>query len=68
VYNLLKRLATYQNTINSYAYGEYAHASLTNGTPVQDVATFLRDGGLQDIQVLETQPTIEDCFIKLLKN
>jgi ABC-type multidrug transport system ATPase subunit len=68
MYNLLKRLASYQNTINSYAYGEYAHASLTNGTRVQDVATFLRDGGLQDIQVLETQPTIEDCFIKLLKN
>jgi ABC-2 type transport system ATP-binding protein len=68
MYNLLKRLASYQNTINSYAYGEYAHASLTNGTPVQDVATFLSDGGLQDIQVLETQPTIEDCFIKLLKN
>ncbi|HZB14178.1 MAG TPA: ABC transporter ATP-binding protein [Chryseolinea sp.] len=67
MYNLLKRLASYQNTINSYAYGEYAHASLTNGTRVQDVATFLRDGGLQDIQVLETQPTIEDCFIKLLK-
>ncbi|HZI25928.1 MAG TPA: ABC transporter ATP-binding protein [Chryseolinea sp.] len=68
MYKLLKRLASYQNTINSYAYGEYAHASLTNGTRVQDVATFLRDGGLQDIQVLETQPTIEDCFIKLLKN
>jgi ABC-2 type transport system ATP-binding protein len=68
MYKLLKRLESYQNTINSYAYGEYAHASFTNGTPVRDVETFLTEGGLHDIQLAETQPTIEDCFIKLLKN
>jgi ABC-2 type transport system ATP-binding protein len=68
MYKLLKQLTTYQNTINSYAYGEFAHASFTSQTHEQDVTAFLRDNGLQDIKLHETQPTIEDCFIKLLKN
>jgi ABC-2 type transport system ATP-binding protein len=68
MYALLKKLAAYQNTINSYAYGEYAHASFTDGTPEQEVSEFLNDGGLHEIEIHKTQPTIEDCFIKLLKN
>ena len=68
MYALLKKLATYQNTINSYAYGEYAHASFTDGTAEDEVSEFLREGGLQHIEIHKTQPTIEDCFIKLLKN
>ncbi len=67
MYALLKKLATYQHTINSYAYGEYAHASFTEGT-AEEVSEFLRGDGLSNIEIHKTQPTIEDCFIKLLKN
>jgi len=67
MYALLKKLATYQHTINSYAYGEYAHASFTEGT-AEEVSEFLRGDGLSHIEMHKTQPTIEDCFIKLLKN
>ena len=68
MYALLKKLETYQNTINSYAYGEYAHASFTDGIAEHEVSEFLQEGGLQHIEIHKTQPTIEDCFIKLLKN
>lgn len=67
MYALLKKLATYQHTINSYAYGEYAHASFTEGAAAE-VPEFLRGDGLSHIEIHKTQPTIEDCFIKLLKN
>ena len=68
MYGLLKKLATYQNTINSYAYGEYAHASFTDLTSEDEVSEFLMGDGLSHIEIHKTQPTIEDCFIKLLKN
>ena len=67
MYALLKKLGTYQNTINSYAYGEYAHASFTHGTAEDEVYEFLMGDGLSHIEIHKTQPTIEDCFIKLLK-
>ena len=68
MYALLKKLATYQRTINSYAYGEYAHASFTDGTAEDEISEFLRGDELPHIEIHKTQPTIEDCFIKLLKN
>ena len=68
MYALLKKLSTYERTINSYAFGEYAHASFTDGTGEEEVSEFLREGGLPHIEIHKTQPTIEDCFIKLLRN
>jgi ABC-2 type transport system ATP-binding protein len=68
MYALLKKLATYQRTINSYAYGEYAHASFIDGTAEDEISEFLRGDELPHIEIHKTQPTIEDCFIKLLKN
>jgi ABC-2 type transport system ATP-binding protein len=68
MYALLKKLASFEQTINSYAFGEYAHASFTDGASEEEVCEFLRGEGLQNIEIHKTQPTIEDCFIKLLKN
>ncbi len=65
---LLKNLGSYEKTINSYAYGEYAHASFRNLSDEAEPVKFLNESGLQQIEIHETTPTIEDCFIKLLKN
>ena len=35
---------------------------------LKKVSEFLRGDGLSHIEIHKTQPTIEDCFIKLLKN
>lgn len=67
MYMLLKTLKTYPQTINSYAYGEYAHASFRRQTNQSDVLEFLYANGLENVEVVNTKPTIEDCFINLLK-
>lgn len=64
---LLKNLQVYDKTISSYAFGEYAHASFRIPANYK-VIDFLKNSGLNNIEIHPTQPTIEDCFIKLLKH
>lgn len=66
MYALLKKLQSYEHTINSYAFGEYAHASFKNAN-ADDVRSFLSAGDIGQVEMHQTNPTIEDCFIKLLK-
>ena len=68
MFSLLKNLNGYEQTINSYAFGEYAHASFRDGTDMAQVGEFLRNGGLENVEIHRIQPTVEDCFIKLLKS
>jgi ABC-type multidrug transport system ATPase subunit len=67
MYALLKALAEYDKTINSYAFGEYAHASFRDDASEHSISDFLRTKGFREIDVKKTEPTIEDCFIQLLK-
>jgi ABC-type multidrug transport system ATPase subunit len=68
MYALLKGLERFKNTINSYAFGEFAHASFTPGTTEQEVKTFLNDQGAVLVLIQKAKPSVEDCFIKLLKS
>jgi ABC-type multidrug transport system ATPase subunit len=68
MFSLLKNLRAYQNTIDSYAFGEYAHVSFRGDSDLLDVKMYLRNAGLEEIDIHPVPPTIEDCFIKLLKN
>lgn len=68
MYSLLKTLNRFDQTINSYAYGEYAHASFREPTTEHEVVEFLTSQGLANIEMHKITPTIEDCFIKLLRN
>ncbi|MEP6737107.1 MAG: ABC transporter ATP-binding protein [Chryseolinea sp.] len=66
MYALLKKLKTYPHTKTSYAFGEFAHASFKDAT-TDDVRSFLSDDILGQVEIHKINPTIEDCFIKLLK-
>ncbi len=68
MFSLLKNLGSFGSTIDSYAYGEYAHARFRERTDVSELKKYLMNTGLEDVDIHEVQPTIEDCFIKLLKN
>lgn len=68
MYALLKGLERFKNTINSYAFGEFAHASFTPGTTEQEVETFLNEQGAVQVLIQTAKPSVEDCFIKLLKS
>ena len=68
MHGLLKAMARYDKTQNSYAFGEYIHASFKDASVDEgEVVNYLQGQGLSGIEMKRTDVTIEDCFIKLLK-
>lgn len=70
MFGLLKDLNNYPNTLSCYTFGEYLHLSLANDNEHSQTALLdhLRNTGHRNIKMSLVTPTIEDCFIKLLKN
>jgi ABC-2 type transport system ATP-binding protein len=70
MYNLLRDLTNYHNTLSCYAFGEYLHLSLKHDDEKakNDLRSFLDTTGHQKVEMLPVTQTIEDCFIRLLKN
>jgi ABC-type multidrug transport system ATPase subunit len=67
MYKLLKVLESYPGILNSYAFGEYAHATLHDAhADTHALQAYLRGHGLTGVEVREAEVTIEDSFIKLL--
>lgn len=67
MYRLLKNLETYPDRLNSYAFGEYAHATFKiEELDKTHLERFLTDNGLSGIEIKSIPATIEDSFIKLL--
>jgi ABC-type multidrug transport system ATPase subunit len=68
MFSLLKTLPACPGVKDSYAFGEFAHASFGEEVSEREIFEFLNGNGLRDIKVGKKDPTIEDCFIKLLKS
>lgn len=70
MYELLKDIQNYQYTLSCFIFGEYLHMSLTNDDEQikNELIEILKKKGHQNIEMQRTEPTIEDCFIKLLKD
>lgn len=70
MHQLLRDLREYQYTRSCYAFGEFLHLSLKEDgdDTINAVKRFLTDKGHEQIMIKQTTPTIEDCFIKLLKD
>ncbi|SKB49328.1 ABC transporter ATP-binding protein [Dyadobacter psychrophilus] len=67
MYRLLKSLETFPDRLNSYAFGEYAHATFrSEKLDTAHLEHFLTDKGLSGIEIKRIPATIEDSFIKLL--
>ena len=64
---LLKSIGSYDKTISSYAFGEYAHVSFRDVVNEETIKDFLRTKGFNTIELKKIDATIEDCFIQLLK-
>lgn len=65
MYGLLKVLEKHPDILNSYAFGEYAHATFREAdTPAMQA--YLHAQGLTGVEVKDAEVTIEDSFIKLL--
>lgn len=70
MFRLLNDLNGDTNTLSCYTFGEYLHLSLKRDDEPSKtgLVDHLKKSGHQDIEISKVIPTIEDCFIKLLKN
>ncbi|MFN0214162.1 MAG: ABC transporter ATP-binding protein [Saprospiraceae bacterium] len=73
MYRLIKDLRALEGVADCYAFGEYAHLKLREGlSPNHNIPTkisaMLLSKNHQDIEIKPASPTIEDCFIELMKN
>lgn len=71
MYTLIRDLRQMDGVNDCYAFGEYAHVKLENTISTPDTTTqiiqFLKNNGHRHIDLKSAAPTIEDCFIDLMK-
>ncbi len=73
--SLLNLLKSYDYALDGYAFGEYAHLVI-EGEKNKDIIenhrtqikTYLENKSFKSIEVNPIQPTVEDCFIRLMAN
>jgi ABC-2 type transport system ATP-binding protein len=68
MYGMLKSLRAWDNTLASYAFGEYAHVSVKNenSKTINEISGYLKNQGHKGIEVKPADATVEDSFIQLL--
>lgn len=69
MYQLLKDLRTYPDTVTCYAFGQKHHLQLKTGIlEIKKLQDFLQQKGHSQIIIKEIKPDIEDTFIKLMQD
>jgi ABC-type multidrug transport system ATPase subunit len=70
LYMLWKDLQQYPNTRSVFTFGEYLHLSFleTNAQAISEVLAYLETKDHERVDMHAVEPTIEDCFIRLLKS
>jgi ABC-2 type transport system ATP-binding protein len=69
MHSLLKVLSKDEQVLSCYAFGEYLHVSFNDKNINEEaLALHLKQQGIEDIEIKVTAATIEDSFIRLLKN
>ena len=66
---LLSDLRQYENTLRCFSFGEHLHLSLRkeDGNALDELQEYLYGRDHRNVSITDTTPTIEDCFIRLLK-
>ena len=66
---LLPDLRIYENTLSCFSFGENLHLSFKDdrSDAVSELTDYLHSRGHVDVQIRPETPTIEDCFIRLLR-
>lgn len=68
MYQLLHDLRKNAMVKNCFAFGEYLHASFHPGFQRDELLKMLGADGHSSLELKQIEPTIEDCFIKLMKS
>ncbi len=66
---MIRELNQYDKVLSCFGFGEYAHVAVDkkSGLKAADLAAFLKEKGMEAVEVTAVEPSIEDCFIKLLR-
>ena len=69
IYRLLTDLRKYDEILNCYAFGEFVHLSFKNNDEnnQQKLLDYVKNKEHKNVELKQITPTIEDCFIRLLK-
>lgn len=69
IYRLLGDLRRFKATRTAFPFGEHIHVSLSDEsvTPAEIIA-YLQAAGHSDVRVTRIEPSIEDCFMEMMKN
>lgn len=65
MYALLDRVRGVEGVVDCYPFGEYHHVVVADGFDVELLRAACHD--IEDFNIVEAKPTIEDMFIKLMK-
>ena len=68
-YALLNLLKDFAKTDSIYPFGEYLHFSpMGNDFQTTELEEYLHSNGCEAVEINTQEPTIEDCFMNLMKN
>src|SRR4051812_21552593 len=65
---LLNELRTHESVSSCFAFGEYLHISLKESSTSEKLVKELTEKGYTSLECKVIEPTIEDCFIKLMRS
>lgn len=66
-YRLIQVLREYQWTASAQPFGEYVHYVDKRDNPdIEDLHNYLQGAGLNNLEIIETEPNIEDSFMALM--
>lgn len=70
MYRLLRDMEGYEMTTSCFAFGEYLHVTFGTDVPHDTgrLRSYLEVSGHDDVEIRTIEPTIEDCFIRLMKH
>jgi ABC-2 type transport system ATP-binding protein len=67
MYRLLNDLRAYPHTGSCFAFGDSLHFTFREGQRKEEVLAYLASRGHTGVRMTETVPSVEDCFIRLLR-
>jgi ABC-2 type transport system ATP-binding protein len=69
MYLLTHHLREYPNTNSVYIFGQYVHYTSTqNQVSKEELLKYLESKNHSDIEIIDAETTIEDCFMELMSN
>jgi ABC-2 type transport system ATP-binding protein len=66
--HLLNDLKTFDAVANAYPSGIYHHVVMKNGGGAELLQQFLSHKQHAELEIVQGKPTIEDCFMQLMRN